>query len=373
MANPQRDRRTLTVGIIGTRGIPNRYGGFERFVELLVDDDCWRGRHVAFRVYGEDVGVTRNPWTQTRQVGLLKTRRPLLYYIRSAMQASRECDIVLCCGVGLSFFAWWVVLRGRALIVNPDGCEWRRSKWSPLGRLLIRAMYTPALAAARRIVIDAEALRDDFGAALGNKARYIAYQAPAPRSPELQAATRERLQLSGPYLLVVARLEPENNILPIVQAFRSLQAGEVELVIVGGTSTGFYQSALAALAGSGVRFVGAIYEQDVLDELRANCIAYLHGHSVGGTNPSLLEALATVRGHMLCHDNKYNREVAGSEASYFEDAASLARLLRPLVKHTSGAAWHAPAHRVPSRDPRFLPDTISRRYLELFEDIRAAR
>ncbi|MEQ1682330.1 MAG: glycosyltransferase [Burkholderiaceae bacterium] len=360
----------LTIGIIGTRGIPNSYGGFERFAELLVAESVWQGHNVQFIVYGEGPDRTYNAWTQLRNVGILKNERPLLYFIESARPATRECDIILCCSIGLSFFAFWPVLRGRALVVNPDGCEWRRTKWSWLGRWLIRAMYPPSFAAATRIVIDAEALRADFGRALGNKARYIGYQAPEPQATPLLESTRSKWALNRPFVLIVARLEPENNIQLILQAFRELPQSKVDLIVVGGTTTKFYAKALAPLSTAHVRFVGAIYDQEVLNELRSNCIAYVHGHSVGGTNPSLLEALATVRGHLMCHDNKYNREVAAGEAEYFADEHQLVELLRPLMQPIENGA---PVHRAPSRDERFRPDTIARRYLELFEEIRAVR
>ena len=360
----------LTIGFIGTRGIPNSHGGFERFIELLVAEDVWRDRNIRLVVYSAGKDGAYNQWTQLRSVGFSKDKRPFLYYIKSAVLATRECDVIVCCGVALSFFAFWPVLWGRALIINPDGCEWRRTKWSRLGRLLIRTMYVPALAAATRIVIDAEALRDDFGRALGDKTRYIGYQAPPPRLIPLRDTTREQWGLVRPYVLVIARLEPENNIRMIMQAFDQLQPRDVDLIVVGGTTTPFYELILGKRPTQHVRFVGAIYDQQVLDELRSNCIAYVHGHSVGGTNPSLLEALATVRGHLLCHDNKYNREVAASEAGYFLDERQLADLLRPLFDLPVGAE---PAYRVPSRDERFRPEMIALRYLEVFEDILAAR
>lgn len=358
----------ITVGIIGTRGIPNRYGGFERFVELLVEEPSWPVHRVRFVVYGEGETKPYNGWTRLQRVGIEKNQRPLGYYIASCIQATRECDVIVCCGVGLSYFSLWPVLRGRTLVVNPDGCEWRRTKWSALGRLAIRAMYWPALAAARHIVIDSEALRADFGAALGKKARYIGYQAPAPRLTPLTEETRQRMSIARPFALVIARLEPENNIEMTVQAFNSAKDGSAELIVVGGTTTPYFTSVLAPLAGPDVRFVGAIYDQSVLEQLRSTCVSYVHGHSVGGTNPSLLEALATVGGQICCHDNKYNREVAGTEASYFANKQQLAELFKPSLRtHTAGAS------RTPTRDERFRPDTIAARFLSLFEDIRAAR
>jgi rhamnosyltransferase len=185
---------------------------------------------------------------------------------------------------------------------------------------------------------------------------------------ELSTATRQRLALDRPFMLVIARLEPENNLLAIVQAFRSLPQGAVDLVVVGGTTTPHYRQALAPLAAPHVRFVGGIYEQEVLNELRSNCIAYLHGHSVGGTNPSLLEALASVRGRLICHDNKYNREVAGDEAQYFANELQLATVLKSLNQDTGRSAQ--PNERKPSRNDRFRPDVIAKQYLELFLSLR---
>ena len=358
----------LTVGIIGTRGIPNTHGGFERFVELLVDDARWASNDVRFRVYGEGVDARHNEWTDLRSVGCTKKARPFWYYFRSAYLAAQECDVILCCGVALSIFAFWPGFKGKALIVNPDGCEWRRTKWSRLGRMIVWAMYAPAMVAAKRIVIDAEALRSDFG--LGPEAWYIPYAAPEPSHFALSPSTREAYTLDRPYALVVARLEPENNIGMIIDAFTDLDDDASDLVVVGGATTPYFQTTLAAKARKNVRFVGAIYQQEILDEVRSNATVYLHGHSVGGTNPSLLEALATVTGAIFCHDNKYNREVAGAEAEYFASQEQLTHLLRRRLDGEDGAV---PARRNPSRDTRFHPDTIYDGYKELFRDAHAAR
>lgn len=352
----------ITVGIIGTRGIPNTYGGFERFVELLVDEPIWKENDIHIIVYGENNDGVHNAWTSVRKVGVAKSNNPVTYYVQSTKLATSECDIIFCCGVGLSVFAFWPRIRGKAFVVNPDGCEWRRTKWSFIGRILIRMMYTPALWAANRIVIDAEALRSDFGRALGNKASYIGYQAPEPKVTPLSDTTRNKLTLTRPFMLVIARLEPENNIDIIVQAFSELNNPEVDLIIVGGVKTRFFQETLSVLAQTHVRFVDAIYDQNILGELRSNCLAYVHGHSVGGTNPSLIEAISTVRGHLICHDNKYNREVAGNEAGYFKDVVQL----RGLFERICAGDIHSVNHRAVSRDNRFHPGIIAQKYLDLF-------
>ncbi|RZJ47475.1 MAG: glycosyltransferase [Brevundimonas sp.] len=350
----------LKVGLIGTRGLPNVHGGFERFAELLVEDPRWQGADIEFVVYGEYNDDRYNEWTRQRNVGFTKNSRRFWFYFRSCILATRECDIVLCCSVPLSIFSYWPGLFGKPLIMNPDGCEWRRTKWSTVGRWLIAAMYVPAIAAAKKVVIDAEALRSDFK--LKAKGIYIPYAAPDPTVHVLREETRVRAGVTRPYVLVVARLEPENNVALVVDAFRSLGDCGADLIVVGNATTPHYHEVLASAASDNIHFVGGIYDQKMLDELRSNCIGYFHGHSVGGTNPSLLEALAAVRGRMLCHDNKYNREVAGSEAEYFDAPAKLAGRITDVIAEAKTDPWP----RQPLRDERFHPETIFQKYKALF-------
>jgi rhamnosyltransferase len=360
----------MKIGIIGTRGIPNRYGGFERFTEVLVDHPGWHESGIQFVVYGEGADGTYNEWTSMRCIGLNKARNGLAFYRKSAMLAASECDVVMSCGVGISIFAFLVRLRGATLVVNPDGCEWRRSKWSLLGRIAIRMMYWPALTAANYVVIDAEALRNDFGLDSSARNRYIGYQAPEPRLTPMTKATRETFSLTRPFVLCIVRLEPENNVEMAVRAFLELERDDLDLIIVGPTTTRHYEDVLAKLVAPRIRFLDAIFDQTVLDELRSNCVAYVHGHTVGGTNPSLLEALARVGGIILCHDNKYNKEVAGDHALYFDSTRSLADKLRFV---SDEAIVNPTSLGKPHRDTRFDPDNIFQSYKQLFEEIRASR
>lgn len=350
----------MIVGIIGTRGIPNLYGGFERFVELLVCDEIFDGR-VKFKVYGETEDLYYNERCDVRWVGFCKNKNPLRYYIESTILATKECDVILCCGVGISIFAAWPRIFGKKIIVNPDGCEWKRTKWSKYGRLIIKAMYWPAMFFANKIVIDAEALAEDFGL-LDNKYTYIGYQAPESNIYPQNMDFVEKNSLQDGYALVIARLEPENNIKMIVDAFSNDINKNKTLIIVGSTDTKFYKKVIDGNLCDNIKFVGAIYDQDVLNGLRSGCSMYIHGHSVGGTNPSLLEALSTVGGHMICHRNKYNKEVAGNDAEYFEDSKELSDIVASL-------SFSGPTARLPKRDIRFDPKNISQKYLNLFTSV----
>ena len=355
----------LKIGIIGTRGIPNRYGGFERFVEQLVESNVWASSNIKFYVYGESKSIEINRWTKSEDVGCLKTASPVIYYLKSALMANRDCDIILCCGVGLSIFGILMKLHGRKLIINPDGCEWRRSKWSRFGRLLIKAMYVPALYAADKIVIDAESLADDFWKCFKTKYYYIAYQAPMPAVYSIQQSTKMQFGISRRYLLVIARLEPENNILPMIIGFNRSKKHNLEMLVVGAKETAHYLSQLEKYQTNRIRFLGPIYNQMILNELRSNCLIYAHGHSVGGTNPSLLEALSSVQGIILCHDNKYNREVAGCSASYFSNAEEFSH----LINNASSDPSIKSNRRQPSREQKYNPEFIASEYQKLFNSL----
>jgi rhamnosyltransferase len=231
-------------------------------------------------------------------------------------------------------------------------------------------MYWPALLCASKIVIDAESLRSDFSQFFSDKFEYIPYQAPKPHEGCLSKANLDGLLLLKPFMLVIARLEPENNIELIINAFLKLDVNDIDLVIVGGLKTNYYLKKLSNFQSSRVRFLGPIYNQKVLDGLRTRSVAYIHGHTVGGTNPSLLEALSTVTGAIYCHSNKYNIEVAGSEASYFIAENELLSLMKISVNEFRGGITKK---RIPSWDARYMPEVISWKYLNLFRRVYASR
>ncbi len=358
----------INVGIIGTRGIPNSYGGFERFVELLVLDPIWDGE-VHFVVFGEENESDHSFNQNYTYIALSRNKSSGIgYYFESVWKSLKSCDVILCCGVAISIAAFVPGMFGKKLVVNPDGCEWRRTKWSAIGRLLIKAMYFPALLFADRIVIDAEGLRDDFGKRFSAKSVFIPYQAVSP--PESNVYSDQEflslfgLSASSKYVVVIARLEPENNVDMICEAFNASLRTDLELIIVGNVDTKYFLDTLRATYFDlpNIHFVGGVYDQNLLNSLRQTATAYIHGHTVGGTNPSLLEALIACEGSLLCHDNKYNREVSGDNALYFADVAELKECFKSLSidRLNSRNVWS---------DPRYDPKMIAMQYYKLFKSI----
>jgi glycosyltransferase involved in cell wall biosynthesis len=327
-----------------------------------VDNSLWRDGMFRFVVYGEQPPTQINAVTQTRQVPIAKSEHPLAYYRHSIKMALCECDVILALGVGISLFSVLPRLHGVPLIVHPDGAEWKRTKWSALGRLALRLLYLPTLLFADRIIVDAEALRSDFPAIFGHKMVYIAYQAtPVVPSSDPDAVLKD-LGITGPFMLTIARLEPENSIGMILDGFALAQSQEQTLVVVGATSTSYYQNCLADRRIGNVRFLGGIFDPSILNVLRSRCSAYIHGHTIGGSPPSLIEAQAGVNGRLFCRDNKYNREVTSERAEYFADAEELCALIKAVPGATVPSA-------TPYDDERFRPSHITEMYRRTFMDI----
>lgn len=323
----------LRIAILGSRGIPARYGGFETFAEQLSLRLVRRGFDVT--VYAEADGPSP-PDTTYRGVRVRYRRRPrwgaasvIVYDCACLWDARRGYDLVYMLGYGAAWACWWPRLWGTPVWINVDGLEWARSKWRTAARLYLRAMEWVAPRAATRLIADAEAIARWFRQRhpRGAPCTTIAYGADV-----VDAAAADPAPLAvwglvpGRYALVVARPEPENHVLEIIEGHRRY-GGDRPLVVVGDVSGATaYQRCLLALRSDRVRFIGAVYDPAALTALRVHAAVYLHGHSVGGTNPSLLEAMACGCA-IVAHDNPFNREVAAGAAVYFRDTQDIARLL----------------------------------------------
>ncbi|MCX7662916.1 MAG: DUF1972 domain-containing protein [Tepidimonas fonticaldi] len=326
----------LRIAILGTRGIPARYGGFETFAEQLSVRLVQRGFDVT--VYAEADGPPP-PDAFYKGVRVRYRRRPrwgaasvIAYDCACLWDARRGYDLVYMLGYGAAWACWWPRLWGTPVWINVDGLEWARSKWSAPARLYLRAMEWVATRTATRLIADAEAIARRFRQRYprGAPCTTIAYGADVVDPATVDPAPLATWGLTpGQYALVVARPEPENHVLEIVEGYLQHPGGG-PLVVVGDVSGATaYQRRLLGLRSDRVRFIGAVYEPATLTALRAHAAVYLHGHSVGGTNPSLLESMAC-GSLVIAHDNPFNREVAGEGAEYFDAAPALARALASL-------------------------------------------
>jgi glycosyltransferase involved in cell wall biosynthesis len=324
------------LSILGTRGIPAHHGGFESFAEKLSQYLVERGWQVT--VYcQESTGsrVTEDYWRGVRLVHVPVQRDDALGTVifdwKSTRLAAREKGTILTLGYNTAVFSALYRLRRRTNLINMDGLEWQRKKWSRVQKAWLWLNERCAGCFANHVIADHPSIELHLMSRMPiRKITMIPYGAdriesadPALLAP--YALTPER------YALVVARPEPENSLLEIVRAFSRRTRG-MRLVVLGRyepEKNDYHRETMAA-ASDEVLFPGAIYDAAVVAALRVHARLYLHGHTVGGTNPALVEALGAGCA-VLAHDNVFNRWVAGAEGAYFHDEDECARQLDLLA------------------------------------------
>jgi len=203
---------------------------------------------------------------------------------------SRRCDIALLCNAANSPFAWLVRLKKTVLIINVDGVERKRAKWNAVGRLWYHLGERCSVLFAKRIVADAQVIADYYKERYYVDSTVIAYGGRAKPRAAGEALKKFGLK-AREYLLYVSRLEPENNALGVVEAYRQV-AGDMPLVIVGDAPYAKeYIAKVKAAADQRVIFTGYQFGE-AYEELQSNCLVYIQATEVGGTHPALLEAMA---------------------------------------------------------------------------------
>jgi glycosyltransferase involved in cell wall biosynthesis len=321
-----------TIAILGSRGIPAKYGGFETFAEELSRRLVGQGVNVTVYCESEEEkgsssynGVTLCH-VKAPKLGPLST---LLFDLRCLWHARKAYDVVYMLGYGASLFCFIPRLFGTEVWINMDGVEWKRSKWSSLAKFWLRTMEGLALHIPDRIICDAEGIKKHL---LSRHSKIpvcsvIPYGAPIVNGLDKHSREEGVSFFPYSYYLVVCRLEPENHVLEIVEGFSGSTTNK-SLIIVGqlDSRSSYSRTLLTAAQDRRVMFMGPVYDKPKLQALRRNAFGYFHGHSVGGTNPSLLEALGCGR-FILAHDNLFNREVAGEVAFFFKTVEEIPSLI----------------------------------------------
>jgi glycosyltransferase involved in cell wall biosynthesis len=219
-------------------------------------------------------------------------------------------------------------LFGAEVWINPDGLEWARAKWGRVAKLYFRLMEWSSLRVANRIIADAKAIELSLASRHGElkACSVIPYGCEIVEVPPPTEPLSKWNITPDEYYIVVCRLEPENHVREILEAFKSSQS-ERKLIVVGNSASGTkYVQGLLSIHDPRIQMIGTVYEKDRLIALRYHSFAYLHGHSVGGTNPSLLEAMGCGN-FILAHDNPFNRETVATAGMFFRDAEGLTGLV----------------------------------------------
>jgi glycosyltransferase involved in cell wall biosynthesis len=346
--------------ILGTRGVPAAHGGFETFAEQLSLFLVQRGWKVI--VYCQEEGD--GPWIEDQWQGVHRVRIPvaspgpkgtIVFDWKATRHAARFPDLCLTLGYNTAVFCALLRLAGVPNIINMDGIEWQRAKWGAVAKTWFWLNEHAGSRLGNHLVADhPEIAKHLMRAAPASKVTMIPYG--AELLDRLPADPVQALGLApGAYLSLIARPEPENSVLEVVQAFSRRPRGVLLAVLGAYRDDQPYHQAVRAAAGPEVRFLGAIYDKPVIQALRAHSLAYVHGHQVGGTNPSLVEALGAGNA-VIAHDNRFNRWVAADAARYFgnvdvaasvfdallADATALAALRRAAAeRHRAAFTWQA--------------------------------
>lgn len=245
-------------------------------------------------------------------------------------------EIFFFVNVGMGHHAALCRLFGKKVVMNVNGLDWTRAKWGPFARWYFLSAAHAAVRFCTELVTDAEAMRDFYRERFSRETTMIAYGAYVESSvnPDL---VRQCGVEPGEYYLIASRLIPENHADLITEAFLASGSPRKLLIAGGANYDSPFHAKLRSLAGEKVILAGHIDDQEVIRELHCNCFAYLHGHSVGGTNPSLLKAMG-YGNCILALDTVFNREVLADGGIFFpRDSAVLASRIRGIEAHPARA------------------------------------
>lgn len=341
------------VFIMGSKGIPAQYGGFETFVEELVKRKtnenikyyvtCMSDNNQVKETYGATCFHLKTPEIGSSRAVLydLKSIDFLLKYIEQ--NKLKDCIIyILACRIGpfMSFYQKKAKKLGVKIYLNPDGHEWKRSKWNKAIRQYWKISEKMMVKKSDLIICDSKGIesyiKEDYKQ-FNPRTTYISYGAEKIdeyASNNTIANWFQKFSVkSDNYFLIVGRFVPENNYELIIREFLKTNTTKDLVIITNVEKNDFFESLKSKTNfhfDKRIKFVGTVYDQKLLNTIRSKAFAYIHGHSVGGTNPSLLEALATTSLNLL-FDVNFNKEVGSNSALYFTEKSNS---LKNLIHHT---------------------------------------
>ena len=319
----------MRIALLGTRGVPARYGGFETAVEEVGRRLADKGHRVVVYCRTRDDAPRPERYLGMELVHLPAARKRALETLsHSALSVAHllahRTDAAFVFNAANAPLLPLLRAARIPVATHVDGLEWKRAKWGPVGQRYYRMAESMAVRWSDALIADAQGIADYYRSEFGAPTTLLTYGAPviAPGSDRLA----ELGLTPGGYHLVVARFEPENHVDVIVQGY-CRSAATKPLVVVGSAPySDAYTATVHAAADERVRFLGGVWDQDQLDQLYANAYTYLHGHSVGGTNPSLLRAIGAGAA-VLAYDVDFNREVIADSGRFFVGPGDLAALV----------------------------------------------
>ncbi len=381
-------QKKAQVFIVGSKGIPARYGGFETFVDKLTE---YSGEAVDYHVACQSKKQCEFFYHHSRCVSVptpsIGPAKAIWYdcaalenfiaYCRMHPEIEHPIFYVLACRIGFVIrrYSRQIHRLGGVLYVNPDGQEWKRKKWSWPVRLYWKYSERRMIRSADQIICDSRAIEADIlqrYAQYHPQTRYISYGA------EKAAADAEKLDewlschrlCRGGYYILVGRFVPENNFEQIIREFMSSHTARKLAIITGKNHR--LQAHIKKVTGCGadsrIRFVGTVYDPELLCAIRESAFASFHGHEVGGTNPSLLEGLCCTKVNLVL-DVVFNREVCGDDGALYwtKQPDSLRGLIDHAEQMDETTRFRLGENAVSRIRERFSWEDIAAAYRALFE------
>lgn len=332
----------MKIAFISTRGIPNNYGGFEQFAEYISVGLVKRGHEVVvysphFHPYKEkNYKGVRIKHIYSPETWMGSSVGSFFYDFSSLKDALKkeEFDIIYEAGYTsiVPAYIWFNVknIKYPIFTTNMDGLEYKRTKFNKWVQKFVFWEERMTVKHSHYLIADNMGIHDYYKEKYGKESKFLAYGADIHDNYNEEFLKEFGLEVNNYYLLV-ARLEPENNIVMAIEGYlASKEKGKRPLIIVGKTNTPHGKELVTKYGNEkSIRFVGGIYDFNKLNSIRHFSFAYFHGHSVGGTNPSLLEAMASDC-FILANNNIFNKAVLGENALYYSDNTTVTELLNNI-------------------------------------------
>lgn len=328
----------MKIAILGTRGVPNYHGGFEQFAEFFSVYLANKGHEVY--VYNS----SNHPYQDKsfKGVNIIHCKDPedkigtvgqFIYDFNCILNSKKQnFDVILQLGYTSNSIWHWLLPKKPVIITNMDGLEWKRSKYSKKVQKFLKYAEKLAVKSSDFLISDSIGIQDYLKQEYNVNSEYIAYGAEIFTQSDVKFIKEFDVEANG-YNMLIARLEPENNIETILEGVQRSNSS-LPFLVVGKYDNKFGIYLKEKFKNSkNIRFLGGIYDLEKLNNLRYYSNLYFHGHSVGGTNPSLLEAMAS-NCLIIANDNVFNKSILKDNAFYFKDADDVAKHLTSLNKES---------------------------------------
>ncbi|WP_321416289.1 DUF1972 domain-containing protein [uncultured Desulfobacter sp.] len=364
-------QRRWTIAILGTRGIPNNYGGFEQCAEIISTYMIQKGHQVT--VYNpSDHFFKGEVYKNVKIQRIFSNEKNLLFFnvfifdFLSLLHAVfNGYDIILELGYHPASLFYFLKRLSRAkIITNFAGMEWKRSKWSGSTQKLIRLCERIAVKKSDAIIADNVGIQAYIKSEYNAGSFFSAYGAELFESPDSQILQNYSVEKEN-YFMMMARFQKDNNFEMVLDGY-ALSGSEKPMLVIGNhhNEYGSYLKKRYKL-NDNIKFIGGIYNYPILCSLRWYADIYFHGHSCGGTNPSLLEAMAS-NAFIAAHDNQFNRAVLGPHALFFDGPETVSSIIK--TQHGDYRKKIISANKIKVKE-EYNWDKICNEYLQIFNQV----